>query len=119
MGNSLEQDGFENKDLCALCGGDCCRIYEQGHLPRGKSIAGWSEEFHSFRFTYDVKPLFWPQIVHRPENAHLLSFLRSKGIDPFACEYLSPKGCILPWEQRPSQCVAFRCSAFKQLETVG
>jgi len=108
--------GYQLFWLCKLCRGDCCRIYDPTRLPKGKSIGEWSDEFHQFREGYGVLPLFIPEIVHHRTNAHLLEILREKGIDPFACEYLGPEGCLIAWDNRPGQCIAYRCPTFKDYD---
>jgi len=111
----LSDDGYENKNLCAGCFGDCCRIYEPDRIKNGLKIRAWSDVFHSFRMEYNTPPFFHIDIVHEKGNAHLIEILREKGFDPYACEYMSPTGCIIDWDKRPSQCVAFRCEAMKKI----
>lgn len=115
----METDGYRNESLCAGCGGDCCRIYENGRLKKRLTIQAWSDMFHSFRVEYDVAPLFHADVVHIRENAHLVEILREKNIDPYACEYMASTGCTISWDKRPSQCVAFRCEAFRSTEIKG
>lgn len=109
---------FRNAEKCAACGGICCKtIYlpasRGGYMPDYYWFEQWCEEFHSKAHTYGVEPFFDPVALHIDNDARLRKELARRGIDPFACEYLSEKGCIIPWEKRPSHCKSYRCPSWE------
>ena len=102
--------GYRNPELCKQCGGDCCRIYSAENWPRNRDLEDWMDWFHAERESYGVEPRFDPLQVRQPGHEYRLQELREQGLDPEACEYLGPEGCLIPWETRPAQCRKFRCN---------
>ena len=72
----------------------------------------WRRDFHPDRSGYGVQPLFDPVAVHCGDSRGLREALTQRGINPDWCEYIGGSGCRLPAEQRPEQCLSFRCDAW-------
>jgi Fe-S-cluster containining protein len=90
----------EHRDdsLCADCGGKCCYVYGPPYNMTRERLHEDKRGIHGggYYANYGVQPL--PQKIH-----------------PHACEYLSPSGCIIPWEKRPPICKNYRCGLWRDL----
>lgn len=111
---------YRDEARCAACGGRCCVIYYPARCvvtPMEKSwwYGEYSDFFHWDRDNYGVAPRYFPAVVNAPGSPESVRrALRAQGIDPDACEYLGPGGCIIPWDRRPEQCRSHRCLAWEQ-----
>ncbi len=109
---------YSNPEKCAACGGKCCLIYlsceEGGTMPTMVWFEEWCCGFHEHSDRYGVKPLFDPLEVFMSGNEHMLKELKTKGINPYACNYLGPNGCIIPWPNRPTICKEYRCNKWEE-----
>ena len=104
---------FNDALRCKKCGGKCCLIYlpfEKGGMYFGQyGFRDWCEGFHEDSDEYGVEPLFDPIQVHKIGNEWMRADLLVKGINPDACQYMGPAGCLIPWEKRPIHCTDYRC----------
>ncbi len=116
---------YRDEARCAACGGRCCIIYYPARCvvtPMEKSwwYGEYSDFFHSYRDRYGVEPLYPPADANAPGTPETVrQALRDLGIDPDACEYKGPAGCIIAWENRPDQCRSYRCHEWEWAETNG
>jgi len=103
--------GHPPTSLCAECQGKCCRTYPGSCFPEDfASYEELLEALKSGRYALD-----WWEGDPRPGKDELgrAYFVRPAAVgsieifDPIwhgECIMLSPTGCILPFEQRPSGC---------------
>jgi Fe-S-cluster containining protein len=89
---------YKNDFLCETCGGKCCLVYGPHENLKWRLLHGDPSHLNGGGYyrDYGVEPL-------------------KKKIDPQACEYLSPTGCIIPWEKRPPICKNYRCGQWLDL----
>lgn len=101
---------YRDPERCTRCGGKCCRIYIDGQWEPWKIfIEEWASTFHEDSEWYDVPPMFDPIIIHKNGNEYMIDELKARGINPYACQYLGPEGCLITWERRPKKCRTYRC----------
>lgn len=101
---------YSDPGRCARCGGKCCRIYiDCQWLPWKHFIEEWVALFHEDPDQYGIDPLFDPVVVHKIGNEHMLDELKTTGVNPYACQYQGPEGCLITWDRRPEKCRSYRC----------
>lgn len=103
-------------DRCRKCGGRCCLIYLEINRPETVYFEDWVNDWDlDFKESgaNRFKPFFNPLYVHMNDNEHVRKTLRSKGINPNACQYLGKNGCIIPRENRPKRCREYMCQGEK------
>jgi len=95
---SFLMNEYRNEELCADCGGKCCYVYGPPYNMSPRKLHEDKDRIYGGgrREEYGVDPL-------------------SETIHPHACEYLSEKGCIIPWEKRPPICKEFRCGLWRDM----
>jgi len=122
-----EMAAYRNVETCHTCPEEkrrrCCRIYDNDDDGiRDKSVwfDEWCENFHTpqMRGSYGMEPLFDPLVVHMTGNEHMMRELEAKGVDPYACEYLGPSGCRIPWKKRPLICKLWKCDRFTEKDKI-
>lgn len=89
---------YRDEQLCAECGGKCCLVYGPPYYFKREHLHQDARGLYGGGFyrDYGVEPL-------------------KERIHPHACEYLSPTGCIIPWEKRPPICKNFRCGMWRDM----
>jgi len=123
---------------CKVCGGKCCKIYDESIKDPSVDWYEWVAKFHANFRNYSVKErynafghhLFKPNVhdIFTSEwKDELISFIRYyiyfgkillQGINPKYCEYHDRTvGCILPYHERPRVCREYICEQWeKELE---
>lgn len=91
-----------NEELCAKCGGECCKIFL--HCPETADFAdhveGWGEVLGKV-------PKEYPKIYD------LNDYYTGKSI-PVECPYLGVGGCLITKrEDRPRVCLEYKCEKWK------
>lgn len=118
-----DEAAYRDPERCARCGGRCCLIYLPAGCAADSAGASWwyldfSDFFHGERGGYGVPPRFLPDSIGTAESPIAArESLKAAGIDPDACEYLGPAGCIIDWDRRPVQCRSHRCHQWRMEET--
>ena len=90
----------ENKDLCARCGGLCCKSYPGMYLDPGQFMEAWDLEptRGSLRELFSRYPLEMRVCMGVP--------IPRPRVTEGGCVFLGIQGCLLPREKRPLECLA-------------
>ena len=89
-------------DACAACEGGCCREER------------FRDSFVDRLMTHPAPRNTAPRSLrsaHREEHLHYAPLRSGLPSTPGYCPNCSPKGCELPAEDRPIQCLAYQCRA--------
>lgn len=107
----------EDKDICAECGGCCCKSYAGAYHPADFRHE-ITEEFLESLFdpAIEIPPVSidWYENFEEPDRKGFYIRPRHVGgdeVDPSygaSCALLTPTGCSLDWDHRPWQCRALK-----------
>jgi len=103
-------DGYEDKEICKECKGECCKQYSGCTYPEDFDIDNLyedlAEKFKSGKWAIDWYENFDDEhpdgYFVRPAHVGV-----KKLFDPSwggVCVFLTPTGCSLPFEKRPTGC---------------
>lgn len=111
--------GSRDQGRCSACGGTCCKIYKpamhQGVFRIKVEIYAKNSSEQPFSPFSDMKIENLPERRFDPirawgkDDENYREELIVRGIDPYFCEYCSPAGCIIPWDDRPLVCRSYKC----------
>jgi Fe-S-cluster containining protein len=95
---------YLNKEICAACGGYCCKKMPAPYVPKDilRIFGSVEAAVASGKVGIDSFPLDTPGYYMRPKTIGVesLADFSLSGV----CVFLSEKGCSLPREQMPTLC---------------
>ena len=57
----------------------------------------------------EISPIYDAYKVHIENNKEYISLLDSKHINTSFCQFCGKDGCIIEWNNRPTQCKTYIC----------
>ena len=117
MAVAASAPGYEAPEICAKCGGKCCKRLPGGAVPAdfgkpllenlAKALAtgDWAIDWHYRNiFGDNMEPTYYIRPAIRAEEGEEYPLYHYAVRGDGKCIFLTPSGCRLPFAQRPTEC---------------